>query len=385
MKVKVISPSSDRAERVAKMVRGADSDLDVRAVGNTEGALTPNGHKVDLIVLDGADVRTLDELERLTHAQPDVEAIVISSEQSPAYLMRAMQAGVREVLTPPVSAPALLAAVQRATRKHRPSGPAQLGEVYAFMACKGGSGASFLAANLAHVLSGRDGRTVALIDLDLQFGDALLMLSDQRPASDVAEVARNVGRLDAELLRSAMVAISPTLAVLAAPQELSQALEVKASHVEAIVKQARQMFDYVVLDVGRSIDAISLQALDLSTTIFPVVQLTLPQLRDARRLRTLFRSLEYPAQRVSWLVNRHQKSGEISLEALEQTIGGKVLATIPNHFASVNASVNQGVPIDKLARSSPVTRTLHELARTISPPVDAGKRDSGWLSSLFGG
>ena len=45
--------------------------------------------------------------------------------------------------------------------------------------------------------------------------------------------------------------VSGTLSVLAAPEDLSQALEVKAAHVEAIIKQARQMFDFVVLDVGR--------------------------------------------------------------------------------------------------------------------------------------
>ena len=226
---------------------------------------------------------------------------------------------------------------------------------------------------------------MALLDLDLQFGDALLMLSDHRGASDVAEVARNIGRLDAELLRSAMVQVSTTLGVLAAPQELSQALEVKAAHVEAIIKQARQMFDFVVIDVGRSIDAVSLKALDLATNIFPVLQLSLPQVRDAKRLGALFRSLEYPAHKVHWIVNRHQKAGDITLDSLEGALGVKGVTTIPNHFSSVNASVNQGMPIDTLSHKSPVARALHDLARSVAPAVDAGKRESGWLSSLFGG
>ena len=334
------------------------------------------------MVLDAVDAAGLDAIERLTHANPQIELIVISAEQSPAFLMKAMQAGVREVLPPPVSDAALQAAVQRYARKRQPAPAAQQGEVLAFMACKGGSGASFLAANLAHMLSIRGERTVALLDLDLQFGDALLMLSDQKAASDVAEVARNIGRLDAELLRSAMVQVSDTLSVLPAPAELSQALEVKAAHIEAIIKQARQMFDFVVLDVGRSIDALSLQALDQATRIFPVLQLSLPQARDAKRLRALFRSLEYPSQKICWLVNRYQKNGDITLESLQQTLGNQTVRTIPNHFSAVSASVNQGVPIDKLSRSSPVARALNALATWVAP-VQAGKKD-GWLSSLFG-
>ena len=387
MKVKVVSPNAERAEHVAKMVRAADMNLDVLAATAPAAGLPAviNGTRPGLLIVEGVDAQALDAIGRLTHAHPDVETIVISSEQSPAFLLKAMQVGVREVLAPPLSSVALKSALQRVTRKRQPVAPAALGEVFVLMACKGGSGASFLAANLAHVLSTRDGRTVGMLDLDLQFGDALLMLTDQRGGSDVAEVARNIGRLDAELLRSAMVAVSPTLAALAAPHELSQALEVKAAHVEAMVKQARQMFDFVVLDVGRSIDAVSLQALDMATKIFPVLQLSVPQLRDAKRLHGLFRSLEYPAHKVHWLVNRYDKAGDITLEALEQGLGVKGITTVPNHFSAVNASVNQGVPIDKLSRKSPVARALHDLAKSVAPPIDGGKRDSRWLSSLFGG
>ena len=387
MKVKVVSPNAERAEHIAKMVRVADPDLDVLTAISPAADLPAaiNGTKPGLLIVEGVDSHALDAIGRLSHTHPDVETIVVSSEQTPAFLLKAMQAGVREVLPPPLSALALKAAVQRVTRKRQPVAPAPLGEVFVFMACKGGSGASFLAANLAHVLSTRDGRTVGLLDLDLQFGDALLMLTDHRGGSDVAEVARNIDRLDAELLRSAMVAVSPTLAALAAPHDLSQALEVKAAHVETLIKQARQMFDFVVLDVGRSIDAVSLQALDMATRIYPVLQLSLPQLRDAKRLQGLFRSLEYPAQKINWIVNRYQKAGDITLESLEQSLGVKGITTIPNHFSAVNASVNQGVPIDKLAHKSPVTRALHELAKSVAPPIDDGKRDSRWLSSLFGG
>jgi len=384
MKIKVISPTAQRAERVAQIVRGSASGLDVHAATAEIGGLkvAVNGSRPGLLVLDGVDLQGLDAINLYTHAHPDVEAIIISSEQTPAFLLKAMQVGVREVLPTQTDDAALQAAVQRATRKRKPTAPARESEVFAFMACKGGSGASFLAANLAHILSSRDGRSVALIDLDLQFGDALMMLSDQRAVSDVAEVARNINRLDAELLRSAMVHVSDTLSVLPAPEELSQALEVKAAHVEAIIKQARQMFDFVVLDVGRSVDVLSLQALDMATAIFPIVQLSLPQVRDAKRLRGLFRSLEYPAQKIHWLINRYHKGDDITLESLEQTLGTKEIRTIPNHFSSVSASVNQGVPIGKLSRNSPVARALMELAQSIAP-VEGAKKDT-WLSGLFG-
>jgi pilus assembly protein CpaE len=385
MKIKVVSASATRAEQVAQLIRESGDALDISTVTGTVKTLPPfiNGSRPSLLVVDGADAGELEALGVLAHVHPDLETIVISPEQSPAFLLRAMQMGVREVLPPAVNATALQAAVRRVAHKRAPAPAAPQGEVLAFMACKGGSGASFIAANIAHILSTQSERKVALIDLDLQFGNSLLLLSDQRAVNDVAEVARSIGRLDADLLRASMVQVSGNLSVLAAPEDLSQALEVKAAHVEAIIKEARQVFDYVVLDVGRSMDTVSLKALDLATHVFPVLQLSLPQIRDAKRLRALFRSLEYAPEKIHWVVNRHQKGGEIDLESMEQTLGVKGLTTIPNHFKGVNASVNQGIPIDRLAPGNPVARALGDLARKVAPP-QGGARKDGWLASMFG-
>jgi len=145
------------------------------------------------------------------------------------------------------------------------------------------------------------------------------------------------------------------------------------------------MFDFVVIDVGRSIDGVSLKALDMATRIFPVVQLSLPQVRDARRLQTLFRSLDYSLDKIHWIVNRYQKTADITLESFEHSLGLKNAALIPNHFNLVNASVNQGVPIEKLSRKSPVALALRALAKSVAPPIDDGRHESRWLSTLFGG
>jgi pilus assembly protein CpaE len=340
-----------------------------------------NGSRPSLLVVDGADAGELEALGVLAHVHPELETIVISAEQSPAFLLRAMQMGVREVLPPALNATALQAAVRRVAHKRAPALAAAQGEVLAFMACKGGSGASFIAANIAHILSTQGERKVALIDLDLQFGNALLLLSDQRAVNDVAEVARSIGRLDADLLRASMVQVSGNLSVLAAPEDLSQALEVKAAHVEAIIKQARQVFDYVVLDVGRSMDTVSLKALDLATHVFRCCSSACRRSATPRRLRALFRSLEYAPEKIHWIVNRHQKGGEIDLDAMEQTLDVKGLTTIPNHFKGVNASVNQGIPIDRLAPGNPVARALGTWPEGRAA---AGRRQKdGWLASMF--
>lgn len=381
MKIKVISPHARRAEEVARWLSDADPTLEVLSATAPAQALTQavNGSRPSLVLIDGVDVPALEAVGRFTHEHPQIETLVLSAEQSPGFLLQAMQAGVREVLPAGADAAALRAAVQRAARRHAPAATAPLGQVLAFIGCKGGNGTSVLAANLAHRLSHAGQRRVALIDLDLHSGNALLLLSDQRPVSDVAQVARHIQRLDAELLRSAMVVVNDTLSVLAAPEDIAQALEVRAEHVQALVRQARQMFDFVVLDLGGRIDALNLQALDQATHVFPVLQLSLPQLRDARRMRALLQSLDVPQHKLCWIVNRYEKNGELPLKALAQVLGDVPLRTVPSHYASVSTAVNQGWPI---ARHSPVARALDELALTLEP--QGAPRKEGWLAQLFG-
>ncbi len=386
MKIKVIAPQRARADELAKSLVGATPGAEILSAPSVAGGLLTavNGSRPNLLVLEGIDGSTLDALSQLQLTNPDVDAIIISDQQTPQFLMAAMKAGVREVLPSPVDNNALWAAVQRIARKRGATqAPVKHGQVLAFMSCKGGNGSSFLAANLAHILAHRGEQTVGLLDFDLQFGDSLLMLTDQRATSDVAELSQHLARLDTSLLRASMVAISPTLSVLPAPADLTQALEVKANHVEAIIKQARQAFDFVVVDVSRSIDAVSLKVLDMADQIFPVLQLTLPNIRDAKRVRDLFRSLDYPAHKVHWVINRYQKGGDITLESFEQALGAKDSFTVPNHHASVIDSVNRGIPIDTAARNSPIAKALHQLAQRIAPLEAATKQR--WLSSMFGG
>jgi len=255
--------------------------------------------------------------------------------------------------------------------------------VLAFVSCKGGSGATFAAANLAHILADGGRARVALIDLNLQFGDAALFITSQTLASNVAELSRGIQRLDAELLQSAMTQVDPGLWVLPAPDDPAHAPDVTPQALQAIVRQARTLFDYVVIDVGLALSPVSLQALDLADRVYPVLQLTLPYIRNAKRLQDVFRALGYAEAKIYWTVNRYEKNSEISLEDLKRTLRLSALITLPNQYEVVSTSVNQGLPVCKVAANSAIARALREIARDVVPePV---KPRSGWLSGLLRG
>jgi pilus assembly protein CpaE len=365
MKITAISSNDKQLFEIARILRERSQTDQVDVLPGLLDKLPRfDGMAPDLLLVAQPLLNSEDfeRLETLSVQHPDMAIIVACTQQTPDFLMQAMRAGVREVLPTPIDGAALQSAVRRLDEKRNFSARS-LGKVLAFISCKGGSGATFLAANLGYALAAAEGRKVALFDLNLQFGDASLFVSDQRPAASVASVAQQMHRLDASLLFSSMVQVTPNFHVLAAPDDPTQANDVHPEHIDALLRLARQHYDFVLLDIGRSLQA------------------TLPYIRDGKRLLQVFRSLDYRKDKIHLIVNRHSNSGDIRLRDCEQAYGMEMFRTIPNHYEAAAASVNQGVPILQLQRASPISKALQDLARTLAGESNTESR--GWLSRIL--
>src|SRR5205807_342732 len=95
------------------------------------------------------------------------------------------------------------------------------GRFLAVLSCSGGCGASTLAVNIAAVLA-RDNGMCGLIDLKPGRGD-LPALLDLRPQFHLADVCRNVARLDRALFEKTVVRHSSGIHLLAAPPSFGDA------------------------------------------------------------------------------------------------------------------------------------------------------------------
>jgi pilus assembly protein CpaE len=333
-----------------------------------------------------ADLRDLDDegLQRLdqplsVHSRTAV--VIIKQAASADFLLQAMRTGVREVIVPE-SETALAAAVSRhVARLESPRQSARKGRLIAMMPAKGGSGATFLAANLGYALAQR-GKRVALIDMNLQFGDTMLYLSEKHPATNIATLARESNRLDRALLEASMAQVSENLWVLGSPDSPEQSVLVTANIVDQILSLAREHFDFVLLDVGRILEAVTVHALDDAESVYLVLQATLPALHDTRRLITVLNGLGYGREKISVVINRAEKNSEIGAAEIAKALGYEVSVSVPNSFSSVLYSINHGIPIIRSAPKDPVTKALQDWAAVLAPAE--GKRAGGWLRGVFG-
>jgi len=384
MKIKVLYNDAARFEFIRRAVAEKSSGADISGslqADNTLPALI-NGSAPDVLIVDDATRANLNPIESLSLVSPGIDILLVSTDTSAEFLMNAMRAGVREVIPSSASQDILQAALARIMHKRGKHPSGNDGKVFAFLSCKGGSGATFLAANFAYVLAHEFGRRVALIDLNLQFGDAAMFVSESHPPSNLAELSQQIHRLDASLLAASMLQVAANFHILAAPDNPEQAVEVRREHLDAIVRLARQNYDFVIVDLPRSLNGISVQVLDMADTIFPVMQLTLPFVRDGKRLLTVFRSLDYPRSKIRVIVNRHEKGGEFTVQDLEKAIDTKVAYVVPNSYHAAAASVNLGVPIARANRGDPISKYLIEMGREFVPE-EAQAVSDGWLSRMF--
>ncbi|AUT69230.1 AAA family ATPase [Paraburkholderia hospita] len=378
-----ISPEPARANEIGRALAAGDSRYRFHTSETSLADLCIQHDAlddIDLLLVDGVQMTAQDftTLASLTSQHASLVCVMLTPDPSAEVALRAMRAGVRDVRPWPAPHEDLLRAIDEIAS--RIQGARRAGKVISFVSCKGGSGTSFLAANLGFAASAA-GKHALLIDLSQQYGEAAFLVTESTPPATIADVCMQIDRLDQGYLEACLTHVADGFDVLAGAPDPARAKEIKPEHLQRIVSLVRHRYDLVIFDVGQSISNVSIAALDLSESIFPVVQLSLPYLRGARRLLEMFRSLGYGSDRIHLVVNRFHKKGPLGLAELEKTLGQRVETVIPEDSASVSESINQGVPILRLARTSGVAKGLWEMAHCILPAPEAN--GGSFLQKLF--
>jgi len=385
MKALLISRDSQLYAEIATQGAARVPPLNLGAIRASlrEALDRPEADSPQLVIVDATETEPSEAalLERLGRQYPEAHLMLLTDQHQPELLIQAMRAGVREVLQLPLVHRAFHEAMDRISDV---AGVSALrdGKILAFIACKGGSGATFISTNFGYALATLAAKKVLLIDLHGQFGDAALYVSDQKPSMTLSDVCAQIARIDGPFLESCVVHVTPGFGVLAAADDANYAKDAKPEHIDTILRVARQHYDYVLLDVGRQIDAVSLRALDVTDTIYPVLQLALPDIRDARRLLDIFRSLGYVLDHIRLIVNRYEKGGKLRLQDLHAALGCEVVHTFPNDYVAVTDSVNQGVPVLQLSRSSAAARSLADMVEMVT--ARRVQESRGLFDRLFG-
>ena len=327
-----------------------------------------------------------DELQQFSERPASIRptVIVITETGHETQVMRhAMRAGARDLITQPVKTELLLDAVNLvAKEKFAQSTGGSL--LTAVVNAKGGSGATLLAANLAHVLAIEGRQKVALIDMDLQFGTLGLYL-DLQPSMGIVEVLEYSNDLDAVALQAYMTEHESGVYMLAASQEsVVLPREIDLVKLSSLLDTLQSTFDHVIIDLPRQIDAVTTTILERSDNVVITTQQSLTHLRDTIRLRSILKDeLGINEKRLLVVVNRYDSNDAITIADINKMLSDGPVSLIPNDYKRVTENINLGIPLYKQARHSAIAKAVVKLAARLSNrEISADK--STVFSRMFG-
>jgi pilus assembly protein CpaE len=347
-----------------------------------------------IVALDGDKQKALQMIGQLSVEHPNLPILTISHDHQ--ALLQSLQKGAKYFLTHPVALEDMLAALRRALGEQGsnielapgvPSRTNNSSSIVAVLGSRGGVGTTTLAVNLGATLAADPHNTAALIDLDLTLGDADIALEVNGFENiSIADLARNIERLDMNFLRRAMAKHEETgLSILRHPLEIAEAGIILEGHVERVLNLLKISYTHLILDLSKSLLPTDLMALRMADQILLVAQLELASLRNVVRLVHCLSGEENLVDKVRVVINRQGADTVeegISLKKAEEVIGKPIFWQVPNDPKSVIGARVSGHPLIKHAPKSRVQQSILGLSQALFGKAVTGSdvrgSKSGW-------
>lgn len=237
-------------------------------------------------------------------------------------------------------------------------------QVFAVAGAVGGSGTSMIAINLADEIALQFRRKTILSEFTLQFG-ALTSLLDIHPRVTIAQLLREIQRVDDLMVENSLVTVGDGLRVLAGSHEMGTSHPVEPSHFARLLSCLRKIADVSVIDIPEMFHGPASNILEMADRIVLVALQNIPSIRS---LQAYCRHL--PDERLNhgiWVaINRFnpQLKG-FSVAEVKAMLGTPNVVTIANDFAAVNQAINQGCPLRQAAPKTPILRDIDKLSRAL--------------------
>lgn len=240
---------------------------------------------------------------------------------------------------------------------------------------KGGSGASFIASNVAYILSKETDAKVALVDLDLQFG-AVGLNFDRVPKYTIMDALNATEDLDSVSLEAYMSKYNDNLSLLLpSPSDILLPGEINVSSLKGVLELLQINYSQIVIDLPRLIDPVSSMIMEQADQITLVIQQSLAQFRDGRRLvQILNKDLDIPLDRISIVANRYDPKNSLRIDDLKNLVNHDKVYIIANDFERVANASNLGVPLYESSTNSKIAHDLKELAKILGKVEFEGER-----------
>jgi pilus assembly protein CpaE len=317
-------------------------------------------------ILHGTRSSTLpgDELAQIReHTQAPI--IVLASGEASALLEQALDSDVADVLLLPQLADNVVFSIRKAAhvgrRLQAEGGHGRRGHILTVFSPKGGTGKTVTATNLASSFAKNDKKRTLLIDLDLQFGDAAIMLGVE-PEKTIYDLVVAPGELDTEKLAGYTTRHTSGLDVLPAPLRPEDAELVTEVKITRLLEVARESYDVIVVDTSPFFHGPMLATLDRTDELIVLCGLDVPTLKNVKLSLHTLDLLSFPGAKIRYVLNRANSKVGMKKSEVEQALGVKIDFEVPSDRA-VPLAVNRGIPTVVADGGSDFSRAMRAMSK----------------------
>jgi pilus assembly protein CpaE len=186
---------------------------------------------------------------------------------------------------------------------------------------------------------------ILVVDMVFPFGtiaSALAFDSRRTVARMTHEPAEEIERATVEKYISAPLKWGFRLLIgTSDPQEAGN---LDATRIEPIFKTLRTMYDYILVDFGRTLSRISLPIIEISERVLFIVSPDITTVKGAKLMLNYLRSRDIAFERIFLINNRTVGRVWTTAEDIERELGLKVNAMIPYEVEYMTMATNDGVP-----------------------------------------
>lgn len=339
-------------------------NLPVRVViEQSDSALAPLLHQLEraraeAVLLDIASLREpLEDVVRgLRRVAPDAMIVALHTSADADRILAAFRAGVNEYICPPLDANLKRALEWKSNEQRQREGIRNGARTVAFFSAKGGCGATTIACHVALELGRRDQKTL-LADFDLEAGMVSFLTRARSPYS-VLDALNNIHRLDLSYWRALVSNGIPNVEILSAPVAVASRQLPRQDQVRHVLGFVRLYYDWTVVDLGRSLNPVTMNALEEIDEACLVTTLEIPALHQAKQIIGTLLASGFSRNHLRLIVNRAPKHMEMEEEELEKMIGAPVYSCIPNNYPELYQCYSEG---KLLARGSRLGQHIADL------------------------
>jgi pilus assembly protein CpaE len=394
----LLSSAASAAEPTAVALRATGHAVTVLA--DADEAIRRAG-EFTLVTIDAIDPprsgwEVCAEIRR-TPALAAIPVLCVSQMDDVEERVRFLEAGADDVIARPFDPRELQARVEglliRFSRSRdlapQTGGATAVAGRRRLIACfspKGGVGTTTIAVNVAMVLAEQTPNEVAILDLDVDFGQVATHLNVKARLTVADLAADEGGTREPDLLRTYAEKTESGLHVIAAPASPEMGRMLTAVHVDQILQTAPRAYKVVIVDAGSTLDERSLAILDAAEAVI------VPIAPEIGALKALHGFLEYVSAegavhaKSTFVLNHLFARDMLSMKQIENAIAAKVDAELPYDAGLYLKAVNEGVPVVRGAPGSAPARALTRLAVQVAGIDDAdAARDAKRGGGLFGG